>query len=236
MADQIRTATLLIVGGNEEERLKKAEEIFGFNLHENINNPDFLWLKPNEEEATLSLGVEAVRHLRQFLALKPFEQNRKNVLIQAEFLTTEAQNALLKTLEEPPRSTILILTCFESSFLLSTVVSRCQIIQLASHSQIRLTSKEQIDLWEAFQQLKQASLNEKFSLLEKWGVYKDRPGAEKWLNGLIYVLRQQMLENPSLYLEFATQIKLIEKARKQLQANCNIRLVMDCFILNFLAF
>lgn len=229
---EVLNASLLITGGEEKERLRKAEEIFGFKLKEQTNNPDFFWLQLNEEFPT-SLGVEAIRRLRQFLALKPFQHQQKNVLIQAEYLTPEAQNALLKTLEEPPCSTTLVLTCFEPSFLLPTIVSRCQIIQLPSRSQIALSSEESATIAETLRQLEKLSLNEKLALWESLGIYKDRQSAENWLNKLTFILRQQMLDNLSSGLKFVAKLKLIEEAKKQLQANCNVRLVMDCFLFNF---
>jgi len=121
--------TFLIVGGSKEERLKKAEETVGQKLTSLKNNPDFSFLQLVEN----SIGISEIRDLQKKLVLKPFQEEQKTVLIhEAQNLTPEAQNALLKTLEEPPLLSKIILTVPETSWLLPTIVSRCQIIRLPS--------------------------------------------------------------------------------------------------------
>src|SRR2546425_12459723 len=70
--------------------------------------------------------------LQQFLSLKPFVAPlRVALLANAERMTEAAQNCLLKTLEEPPPNTVLVLTTAYPDHLLPTCLSRCQILQLA---------------------------------------------------------------------------------------------------------
>src|SRR5437868_11512433 len=70
--------------------------------------------------------------LQQFLSLKPFVAPlRVALLANAERMTEAAQNCLLKTLEEPPPNTVLILTTAYADHLLSTCLSRCQVIALS---------------------------------------------------------------------------------------------------------
>src|SRR6202048_2861106 len=70
--------------------------------------------------------------LQQFLSLKPFVAPlRVALLANAERMTEAAQNCLLKTLEEPPPNTVLILTTAYPDHLLSTCLSRCQLIALS---------------------------------------------------------------------------------------------------------
>ena len=78
-----------------------------------------------------SIGIESIRQLEQFLSLKvPGQKPYKRVVIieEADRLTTEGQNALLKNLEEPPLDTILILTAAHLGGLLPTIRSRTQTI------------------------------------------------------------------------------------------------------------
>lgn len=80
-----------------------------------------------------TLTIEQVRQLQDFLKLKTAGKRtiRRVVIIEnAHYLTTEAQNALLKILEEPPTDTVLILTCVGEHSLLPTIYSRCQSIKL----------------------------------------------------------------------------------------------------------
>ncbi len=74
--------------------------------------------------------VEQIRSLCRRLALKPNEARIRLALIdQAHLMNPEAGNTLLKTLEEPPDSTIFVLTAPQTSDLLPTIVSRCRHIR-----------------------------------------------------------------------------------------------------------
>jgi DNA polymerase-3 subunit delta' len=74
-----------------------------------------------------SMVIEQVRGLQGFLGGRALAGGRKiAVLEEAHALTEEAQNALLKTLEEPPRGSLIVLVCHNVSKLQLTVRSRCQ--------------------------------------------------------------------------------------------------------------
>lgn len=81
----------------------------------------------------ISIGIEPVRQLERFLSLKVPRSspiNRAVIIEDAQSLTLEAQNALLKTLEEPPAATIIVLTASHAQSLLPTVRSRLQTIDV----------------------------------------------------------------------------------------------------------
>lgn len=86
-----------------------------------------------------SIKIEEIRNLQQFLKLKvPADKpgiNRIVMIEKAERMRSEAQNALLKTLEEPPTDTMIILTAESPERLLSTIVSRCQNLEILPVSQ-----------------------------------------------------------------------------------------------------
>lgn len=78
------------------------------------------------------LSVEDVRSLRREASAKPHEGRRKvAVIVAADRMNAAASNALLKTLEEPPGSLMLILTASRAGGLLPTIVSRCQPVFLS---------------------------------------------------------------------------------------------------------
>ncbi len=86
-------------------------------------HPDVSVVLPDEGR----IKIEQVRAVQHDLSLSPYEGRRRiAVLLDFDTATTEAANALLKTLEEPPARAILILTATDASLLLPTVVSRCQ--------------------------------------------------------------------------------------------------------------
>lgn len=82
-----------------------------------------------------SIPIESIRELQRFISLKiPGSEvhkiSRIIIIEDAHLLTTEAQNALLKTLEEPPESTLLVLTATSIDALLPTIQSRVQTIHV----------------------------------------------------------------------------------------------------------
>jgi len=90
--------------------------------HKSItNNPDILLI----EEYT----VENIRSINNFLSRSPYNHSSKIVIIpQAELLNIDSQNTLLKNLEEPGDNNYFILLTTRPNSLISTILSRCQII------------------------------------------------------------------------------------------------------------
>ena len=102
---------------------------------------EVLWLSPDDRA---SIKIDAVRAALEPTAFRPFEGRRRVVIIRdADALEPPAQNALLKSLEEPPPSTIFILTTAVPDALLPTVRSRCMRLRFG-----RLTEAEVADVLE----------------------------------------------------------------------------------------
>lgn len=86
-----------------------------------------------EPDKNRTIGIDAARRLKHFLWQKPTLSPRRTAIIDdAELLTSEAQNALLKIAEEPPPSTLLILVTSDSDALTKTLSSRLQKIYFSS--------------------------------------------------------------------------------------------------------
>lgn len=103
-----------------------------------------------------NIPVEETRKLIQKISLKPFEAPFKIVLVwNAETLNLTSGNALLKTLEEPPASTLFILICSDPQKLLTTIISRTQRINVGTVEEADLarflTQKTSIELEKAQQ-------------------------------------------------------------------------------------
>ncbi len=89
---------------------------------------------------TKTLGVQLSRFVQADVAVKPYEAERKIYIIpEAERLTVQAQNALLKTLEEPPAYAVFILLAENLSVFLPTILSRCVTIPLHPATKEELT-------------------------------------------------------------------------------------------------
>jgi DNA polymerase-3 subunit delta' len=77
--------------------------------------------------AATSIRIESIRYLEHKISLSPNEGKYKIYIIEdAHEMTVQAANAFLKTLEEPPSDTVIILTTSKPNSLLPTILSRCQ--------------------------------------------------------------------------------------------------------------
>lgn len=92
---------------------------------EGHRHPDVLLFSP--ERGSLTIGIDQVRSLKNAVSLRSAMGGYKVAIVaEADRMTQEAANALLKTLEEPPEKTTLILTTSQSDSLPRTIFSRCQ--------------------------------------------------------------------------------------------------------------
>ncbi len=97
---------------------------------EEHTHPDFFVLEPEKSSPTARtavLKIDAVRELQKKLAYLPYQGQTKVAIIDnAECMNPQAANSFLKTLEEPPSQTLIILIASNPYQLLPTIVSRCQ--------------------------------------------------------------------------------------------------------------
>ncbi len=116
-------AELLAAGAADPEDARRRA------LADPSPHPDLVWLRP---PGIQHLVEQVRREVIANVAYRPFEGERRAFVIEAaDAMAEESQNALLKTLEEPPGYAHLILLSAEPAGLLETVVSRCQRIEFA---------------------------------------------------------------------------------------------------------
>ena len=90
------------------------------------NHPDFYLINENGE----NIKVDTIRNLTEKVIEKPIISNKKVYIINdCEKMTKEAQNCLLKTLEEPPEFVVIILISSNENLILNTIKSRCMSIK-----------------------------------------------------------------------------------------------------------
>jgi hypothetical protein len=188
------------------------------------NLADFLEILA--EEGKLSMGIEKMRDLKAWAVTKPFASNSKLAVIKAaETLTEEAQNSILKILEEPNLSTTIILTTQNYNSLLATIISRCEIITDGS-----MEVEEQIKtaFWEN-------SIREKFVFIEKIlanrNKQEQKTEVDSLCKSLLKINRELLLKgkNPQTAKK---NIRLISDALLQIKANVSLRLALENLIIN----
>ncbi len=108
-------------------------------------HPDFLLVSPEER----LIRIEEIRMVDDALSYKPFEGRKKTVIVDdAETMNISAANAFLKTLEEPPEDSVIILVSSKPDLLPATIRSRCTRINfspLATDACIRVLSGREKD-------------------------------------------------------------------------------------------
>lgn len=80
-----------------------------------------------------SIGVDDIRNIIEEISKKPFEGDKKVIILHnGDDITIQGQNAFLKTIEEPPKGVYIIILCESDKNILDTIKSRCQIHKLNS--------------------------------------------------------------------------------------------------------
>ena len=120
----------------------------------NCTHPDVHWVRPESKSRIIT--IDQMRDLMHTIQLKPTQAAWKTaVIVAADRLNTQAANAFLKTLEEPPGQSIIILLSTEPGNILETILSRCLRLRFAGEG-ARLQDPAFIDWLGQFSQLASA--------------------------------------------------------------------------------
>jgi DNA polymerase III gamma/tau subunit len=219
------------------DKTKRQKYIYQFCQDRSIDSLDVTVI---EKETAIkqninSIGIEEIKNMQKKLFLKPIKSQTKAVILQdAELLTIEAQNALLKSLEEPPDNTIIILSTESIEPLLATIISRCQIIDIKDKNH-GLSEKEIQEATEFIEMLPGMSIGEKLKKAES--ISKDKQKAKAWIANLIVILREKLLElasvkSPDIQNTLHT-LNTLQKAHTLLKTtNTNPRFAIEITLLS----
>lgn len=179
------------------------------------NHPNMLWIDDDKP------GIAQARKIIEHLTLKPYQDKSQAVVVMfADNLSEDAQNALLKTLEEPPDSAIIILGASSEDNLLPTVLSRCHVMNYESrdaNSKLNQQDREEIE------KLQASSLEKRFQLIEKL------ENKEEFLGKLIWYFREQLNTNHSpSTVNYLNELIETERWTKQ---NVNLRAILEYIML-----
>ena len=220
---------VLIHGGNAKSRETKTQEILNESgINTSKNNPDIKILKNAKNKK--SIGINKVRDSIKFLSQKPYMSNKKFVIIKnAHLLTRQAQNALLKTLEEAPEYATIILQTQSKNELLETVLSRCQ--------QLKIKPKTKKATQKGLSRIKKLSNAQKLEFAEKLSK-KSQTELTTLLEEWIQTEREQLKTTPKgknkkeLFKQTQKNLKTLELVRKDLNTtNVNTQLALEFLLL-----
>ncbi len=190
-----------------------------------IKNQPHISLINQEEE---SIKIATVREIKEKLGFGTHYSQKTQyfVFLDAHRITLPAQNALLKSIEEPPANTKIILITHDPEKLLGTIKSRCQLIK-QSESKIDVPNQEKIA--RKYSEIATGSNGEKILLAVQ---YKDRQDALILCDDLISFLHSQLAsQNKKITTNTITKnILVLLKTKQQLESNCNVLLALEnCF-------
>lgn len=172
------------------------------------------------------LTIEMVRNLKQDLIYGTTAATLQVVVLQQlERASIAAQNALLKTLEEPPENTQIIITSKFPSKLLPTIVSRCLVVEhtAANVVQTQEEGAAQADAYATYLKVKKADIAEKISIAQQ---HKEREVALAFCENLMQVLVVE-LEKKESQPNIVVELQQLLITRDLLQKNSSVALTMD---------
>lgn len=238
---------------NENKYCDKCKSCIEFNSN---NHPDFMIIEPDGN----NIKIEQIRELQKRITEKPIISTKKVYIIdRADTMTKEAQNCLLKTLEEPPEfATIILLGENVNAFLL-TIKSRCMILNfnpiedeeikkyLQENYQMNNITKAELDLF-------QGSIGKAIALKDKLEQYES---LEKFVENLerkdlidnvklvetLYKDKEEiieMLEYINILLlkkaredyRYTKCVQIVEETKKRIKQNANYDMCIDNMIFN----
>ena len=131
------------------------------------DHPDLLWVERGASDTRVRIGQ--IRALQSAFRLRSSEGGRRaGVIADAEWLNQEAQNALLRLLEEPPDRTTLVLVTASSAGLLATVRSRCQKVAFRPPATDLLDAPEHRELVSRLETIRGASVPDLLDWAEEY--------------------------------------------------------------------
>lgn len=220
------------------------------------NIPDLLYIEPDGN----SIKIEQIREMQKRVQEKPIGASRKVYIIDdADKMTKEAQNCLLKTLEEPPEFATIILIGTNDNAFLATIKSRCMILHFnkIDDEQLKeyLQKKYNIEnITQNMLEMYQGSIGKAIDLKDKENIYQELENVIKKINtkDLIEITKSaeilykekdeiyEMLDYINILLLKKTKedyiytncIQIVENTKKRLKQNANYDMSIDNMLFN----
>ena len=220
------------------------------------NNPDFQLIQPNEGK----VKIEQIREMQRKVAEKPIISGQKVYLIDgSDTMTIEAQNCLLKTLEEPPEYIAIILICTNEDNLLSTIKSRCTRMHFDSidKEEIKKYIKQNYpdqEISENILNLSQGSIGKVIKLNENKNIYENIEKiflsmqnkdlieiiqmseeiykSKEEISSILEYMNVILLKLSKQNIKYIKCIEIVEQTKKRLKANSNYDMCIDNLLFN----
>lgn len=205
----------IITGGTAKQRIEKIQTLIE---GATISPHDCITLVPSPT----SIGVDSVRSVTSRLSIHPIASSCHAVTIRdAQTMTPEAQNAFLKTLEEPPADAIIFLETSMPDTLLPTILSRCQTIRIPD----KISDRARPCQFDEIEQLLKSSVGQRAKMIDTYT--RTREDALSFVDQAIPVLREKLVTRQT----HAKLLRSFLTARSQIMGNITPKLALDAVFL-----
>ena len=246
-------AQMILCTNETEKGCDKCKSCIEF---QSQNHPDFLYIEPDGN----SIKIEQIRYLQRKIQEKPIISNKKVYIINdADKMTQEAQNCLLKTLEEPPEYSIIILIGSNENAFLNTIKSRCMKLtfQPIASEEIKQYMEKTYgmsnineNMLEAFQgsigkAIALKDKKEEYENIEKMIEKLDKTDmtelmqlgsalyqSKEEINDILEYMNIVLLKMTKENVKYANCIDIVENTKKRLHQNANYDMCIDNMIFN----
>lgn len=213
--DVLKDNLLLLVNKLLDKKYKNIENLYSI--------PDVHILDNSSKN---SIGIEDVKGLQKDMVFKPFGDGVQiAIILESEKLTQQAQNSLLKTLEESEDNSIYILCVNNEKNLLQTILSRAKPIYIKGVSK---SKEESTDILEK-------DLLEQFQTIER--VSKSKTESIELINSIENIYKKKLeieIKNGNIdsSMDLKRTLEQIAQSRKKIDSNCNKKLVLEALIVS----
>lgn len=182
-------------------------------------SPDIFVISPKKT----SISIDEIRNLKNHIFQKPLSLPYKYIIIEdSQKLTIEAQNSLLKILEEPPKTAIIILEARDKFSFLQTILSRVLLIENGELKKPQLSEISILDY---------QSSNDLLKLIP------EIDNSQDWLEKQMIILSHKLQESiknsdAGNSRKIASALKLLAQTKKMIQANINPKFALANLIFN----
>jgi len=201
-------------GFDQIDKILKSEEISQFDK--------------NYFSYELAVGIEDVREVQGKLYLKPFKSKKRAIILDfSNGATIQAQNSMLKILEEPPPSTIILIYATTREDFLPTILSRCKVIDL------NLAGPKAINLrGPSLEKLLNAGVGERMEIAAEWG--EDRALAIQTVEQALFALEELLKTSDKQDLKkYLSLLKSLNSAYSDLKfSNVSPRFILENYFIN----
>lgn len=198
-------AKMILCENQKNSPCEKCKSCIEFDSN---NNPDFFFIEPDGN----SIKIDQIRNMQKGILEKPIISSKKVYIINnAETMTKEAQNCLLKTLEEPQEYVVIILIVSDENSMLPTIKSRCTKIffEKISDENLKTYIKEKIGdvhFEESMIKLSEGSIGKCIEISKKQEILKK---IEDFINNIENMDEVQIINASSYFNENKEDINLI---------------------------